>query len=36
MTTEANTATAEAFYDQMFNQCQPREAIERYAGDTYI
>ena len=22
-----------AFYDLMFNQCRPREAIERYAGD---
>ncbi|MEZ5355568.1 MAG: ester cyclase [Bryobacteraceae bacterium] len=27
---------AMAFYDLMFNQCQPRDAIERYAGDTYI
>ena len=25
-----------AFYDLMFNQCRPREAIERYAGDEYI
>jgi predicted SnoaL-like aldol condensation-catalyzing enzyme len=24
------------FYDLMFNQCRPREAIERYAGDEYI
>ncbi len=24
-----------AFYDLMFNQCRPREAIEQYAGDTY-
>ena len=25
-----------AFYDLMFNRCQPREAIERYVGDRYI
>ncbi|MDP9373854.1 MAG: nuclear transport factor 2 family protein [Chloroflexota bacterium] len=25
-----------AFYDLMFNQCQPAEAIEQYAGDMYI
>ena len=24
-----------AFYDLMFNQCRPAEAIERYAGDSY-
>ena len=24
-----------AFYDLMFNQCRPREAIERYAGAEY-
>ncbi len=33
---DANTATAKAFYDLMFNQCAPRAAIERYAGDDYI
>jgi predicted SnoaL-like aldol condensation-catalyzing enzyme len=32
----ANKATAMAFYDLMFDQCRPREAIERYVGDTYI
>ncbi len=26
---------AKAFYDLMFNECQPREAIERYTGATY-
>lgn len=31
-----NKANAMAFYDLMFNQCDPRAAIERYAGDTYI
>ncbi len=25
---------AKAFYDLMFNECKPREAIERYAGTT--
>ncbi|MDR0298490.1 MAG: nuclear transport factor 2 family protein [Streptococcaceae bacterium] len=30
-----NKATAKAFYDLMFNENQPREAIERYAGATY-
>lgn len=24
-----------AFYDLMFNQCKPEEAIERYVGDEY-
>ena len=33
---DANKANAMAFYDLMFNQCQPREAIARYVGDDYI
>ena len=33
---DRNKANAIAFYDLMFNQCQPAEAIERYAGDVYI
>lgn len=32
----ANKAHAIAFYDMMFNRCQPRVAIERYVGDVYI
>ena len=30
-----NTKNAQAFYDLMFNECQPAEAIERYAGAEY-
>jgi predicted SnoaL-like aldol condensation-catalyzing enzyme len=33
---EKNKQTVTAFYDLMFNQCRPAEAIERYAGDVYI
>jgi predicted SnoaL-like aldol condensation-catalyzing enzyme len=33
---ERNKQTAQAFYDLMFNQCKPAEAIEKYAGDVYI
>ena len=32
---EQNKRNAQAFYDLMFNQCQPREAIEKYVGDVY-
>ena len=35
-TPEKNKEAAQAFYDLMFNQCLPREAMERYAGDVYI
>ena len=34
--TEANKETAMAFYDLMFNEARPREAIEKYVGDVYI
>ena len=33
---EQNKSNAQAFYDLMFNKCDPRDAIERYAGDEYI
>lgn len=33
---ERNKQTVIAFYDLMFNQSRPAEAIELYAGDAYI
>ena len=33
---EVNKRNVVAFYDLMFNQCRPAEAIERYVGDRYI
>jgi predicted SnoaL-like aldol condensation-catalyzing enzyme len=33
---EQNKSNVAAFYDLMFNQCRPAEAIERYGGDVYI
>jgi predicted SnoaL-like aldol condensation-catalyzing enzyme len=35
MNLEANKSTVVAFYDLMFNQCQPGEAIRRYVGASY-
>jgi predicted SnoaL-like aldol condensation-catalyzing enzyme len=32
---DENKANAVAFYELMFNQSRPREAIERYAGAYY-
>jgi predicted SnoaL-like aldol condensation-catalyzing enzyme len=32
---DRNKKNVTAFYDLMFNQCRPREAIEKYAGATY-
>ena len=32
---DRNRQRAIAFYDLMFNQCRPAEAIARYAGDSY-
>lgn len=34
--TEENKANAQAFYDLMFNACEPRAAIDRYSGEVYI
>jgi len=31
-----NKENAVAFYDLMFNQCQPEVAIEKYVGQQYI
>jgi predicted SnoaL-like aldol condensation-catalyzing enzyme len=32
---DRNKRNTIAFYDLMFNQCRPRDAIEQYAGATY-
>lgn len=32
---ERNKWTVTAFYDLMFNQCRPAEAMERFAGAVY-
>jgi len=33
---ERNKQNVMAFYDLMFNQSRPREAIEKYVGEVYI
>ncbi len=33
---DRNKQIVTAFYDLMFNQCKPEEAIEKYAGAVYI
>ena len=33
---ERNTQNVVAFYDMMFNQCKPAEAVRKYVGDVYI
>jgi predicted SnoaL-like aldol condensation-catalyzing enzyme len=35
MSPEKNKQSAIAFYDLMFNQCQPRTAIQQYVGAIY-
>ena len=35
MTPDDRKQIAIAFYDLMFNQCRPRDAIEQYAGEQY-
>ena len=35
MSIETNKTNVMAFYDMMFNACEPRQAIERYAGMEY-
>ena len=32
---ERMKADAKAFYDLMFNQCRPTEAVAQYVGDSY-
>lgn len=32
---EVNKRTVQGFYELMFNECRPGEAIERYAGEQY-
>jgi predicted SnoaL-like aldol condensation-catalyzing enzyme len=34
--TDKNKIAALEFYDLMFNQCKPEEAVEKYTGDVYI
>ena len=36
MTTQQNKQAAQDFYDLMFNQCKPAEAVARFVGEEYI
>lgn len=33
---ERNKKTVVAFYEMMFNQCKPAEAVRRFVGEQYI
>ena len=33
---DRNRANVVAFYELMFNQCQPAAAVEKYTGEVYI
>lgn len=33
---EQNKQSAQDFYSLMFNDCRPRDAVEKYVGDEYI
>jgi len=34
-TAQRNKANAMAFYDLMFNQCEPARAVAEFVGDDY-
>ena len=36
MDLEKNKRTVRSFYEMMFNDCEPRRAIEKFTGDEYI